>query len=165
MSRPATHDDLDTYARKGHVVATIPSTFITTYPSLGQHLLAALAEAQRLGLTIVEDAITIPLTADELDTRLSNAQNSWDYQQGKYRAIETGEILESWQRYGVIEWAKGEGLPLPTFDEGGLAIFPETVITDSDTGETLTPPLRHDDATALVAATTGRNVHVQAVTR
>ena len=38
------------------------------------------------------------------------------------------------------------------------------VITDSDTGETLTPPLPHADATALVAATTGRNVRVQAVT-
>ena len=39
------------------------------------------------------------------------------------------------------------------------------VVVDSDTGETLTPPLPHADATALVAATTGRNVRVQAVTR
>ena len=42
------------------------------------------------------------------------------------------------------------------------------LVTDApatDTGETLTQPLPHDDATALVAATTGRNVHVQAVTR
>ena len=38
------------------------------------------------------------------------------------------------------------------------------VVVDSDTGETLTPPLPHADATALVAATTGRNVRVQAVT-
>jgi len=40
-----------------------------------------------------------------------------------------------------------------------------SVVADADTGETLTPPLPHDDATAVAASTTGRNVHVQAVTR
>ena len=39
------------------------------------------------------------------------------------------------------------------------------VVVDTDTGETLAGPLPHDDATALVASTVGRNVHVQAVTR
>jgi len=38
------------------------------------------------------------------------------------------------------------------------------VVVDTDTGETLTPPLPHADATAIVAATTDRNVHTQAVT-
>ena len=39
------------------------------------------------------------------------------------------------------------------------------IVVDSDTGETLTPPLPLGDATAIVAATTGRSVETRAVTR
>jgi len=42
---------------------------------------------------------------------------------------------------------------------------PQFVVIDADTGEILTKSLPYYDATALVAATTGRNVRVQAVTR
>ena len=44
MTRPATYDDLPKHRTEGHLVADIPVARITAYPSLGMHLLAAIAE-------------------------------------------------------------------------------------------------------------------------
>jgi hypothetical protein len=123
MSRPTTHADLPDYARKGHVVATIPATYITRYPSLGQHLLAALAEAERLGLTIEDDDIVIQKTDDELDAALKSAQNSWDTSQRWYDEAANGEVIDSWKQYSVKSHAKAEGLLVPEFDDAGNAVF------------------------------------------
>lgn len=78
MTRPASPEDLEEYYRRGHSVATIPADYITRYPSLGMHLLAALAEAERLGLQVENGEITIPLTEEELDHKVKSAQRSWD---------------------------------------------------------------------------------------
>lgn len=129
MSRPTTHADLPDHVRKGHVVATIPATFITRYPSLGQHLLAALAEAERIGLTIDEDDIVIPKTDGELDAALKSAQHSWDTSQRWYDEVSNGEVIDSWKRYSVITHAKAEGLPVPKFDDAGNAIFDVEQVT------------------------------------
>lgn len=43
--------------------------------------------------------------------------------------------------------------------------LPLAVVIDTDTGETLTAPMASEDAAVTVAHTTGRNVHVAAVTR
>ena len=123
MSRPTSHADLSDYVRKGHVVASIPATFITRYPSLGQHLLAALAEAERLGLPIDEDDIVIPKTDDELDAALKSAQHSWDTSHRWYAEARNGEVIDSWKRHSVITHATAEGLPVPKFDDAGNAIF------------------------------------------
>ena len=123
MSRPTSHADLPDYARKGHVVASIPATFITRYPSLGQHLLAALAEAERLGLVIDGDDIVIPKDDDELDVALRSAQSSWDTSKRWYDEARNGEVIDSWKRHSVITHARTEGLPVPGFDEFGNAIF------------------------------------------
>lgn len=123
MSRPTTHDDLEDYVRKGHVVASIPSTYITRYPSLGQHLLAALAEADRLGLTVTTDGdIVIDLTTDELDTQLKSAQRSWDYDEASYRKAVAGEPIEQWRRSGVDRWARTEGMDPVAWDASAVAL-------------------------------------------
>lgn len=80
MSRPSSHDDLTDWQRQGHLVALIASDYITRYPSIGQHLLAAVAEADRLSLLREDDGtIRIPLTAGELDAKLRSDQRSWDW--------------------------------------------------------------------------------------
>ena len=47
----------------------------------------------------------------------------------------------------------------------GVHASPRYVVIDADTGEALTPPRTLMDANALAFITTGRNVHVVAVTR
>jgi len=117
MARPQAWEDLEDYARKGHVIASIPSTFITRHPSLGAHLLAALAEAGRLGLTVEGDEIVIEQTTEERAAALASAQRSWDYSHEKYEAWIAGTLaddgLRSFYEHGAARFAKSEGLPLP----------------------------------------------------
>ena len=82
-----------------------------------------------------------------------------DAEDGHAIAAELG--LTTFDNYGNAYWYEGR------IDGHRVTVFasPRHVVVDSDTGETLTPPIPHADATALVAATTGRNVHVVAVTR
>lgn len=127
MTRPTTYDDLDEYNRKGHVVASIPTDYITTYPSLGMHLLAALTEADRLGLARDGNDIVIPLTGGELDSKLKSAQRSWDSSTEWYQQAVSGAPVEQWKRYSTVCHAKAEGLPVPEFDEDGFATFPAEV--------------------------------------
>ena len=127
MSRPAAYTDLSDYERKGHVVATIPATHITRFPSLGQHLLAALAEASRLGLAIEDDDIVIVKTDAELNAALKTAQRGWDAHRDYYEQARAGEPLETWKHYGTKSHARAEGLPVPEFDEDGYATFPAEV--------------------------------------
>lgn len=112
MTRPESHEDLDAYERRGHNVATIPSTYITKYPSLGQHLLAALAEAERLGLEVNEDMIVIPLTAEELDGKLKDAQRHWDQGKAQYEQyLRDGQ----WPKYSWMwnAYLTAEGIEIP----------------------------------------------------
>ena len=110
MTRPTTHDDLPDYRRQGHLVAHIPSDYVTRWPSLGQHLLAALAEADRLGLTRAGDGrIEIPLTDKELDDALKSAQRSWDTSAEWYATARDGGEVETWKRNSIDNWARQEG--------------------------------------------------------
>lgn len=116
MTRPYSPEDLEAYELKGHRVATIPSTYITRYPSLGQHLLAALAEAERLGLVIDDGDIIIPLTEKELDIKLKSAQDSWDFGKRVHdKYLEDGvwpDHAWSWGHY-----LRAEGIDVPKKDE------------------------------------------------
>lgn len=115
MSRPESHDDLSDWQRQGHLVAQIPSDYITRHPSLGQHLLAALAEADRLGLTLDADgSIRIPQTDDELDAQVKAQQRSWDYSAERWEKSMAGdaEACPTYMRYTVDAWAKAEGRDL-----------------------------------------------------
>ena len=82
-----------------------------------------------------------------------------DREDGHAIAAELG--LAEFHGSGTTHWYQG------SIDGHDVTVYatPRYTVVDSDTGETLTPPLPHADATALVAATTGRNVHVVAVTR
>lgn len=111
-TRPITHDDLPDYARQGHLVALIPGDYLTRYPSLGQHLLAAIAEAERLGLRHTSDGrIEIPRTEVELDKALEQAQRSWDMDKERYEQalVNPASIEQTYWRGSVDRWAKAEG--------------------------------------------------------
>jgi hypothetical protein len=116
MTRPTSIEDLDDYDRKGHRVATITSTYITRYPSLGMHLLAALTEASRLGLDVDDEEITIPLTEGELAANIKRAQDSWDRGKAMYdKYLEDRE----WPKYPSTWFAylKTEGIAIPNKEE------------------------------------------------
>ena len=113
MARPENHEDLDDWTRKGHIVATVHSEHLTRFPSLGMRLLAALAEAERLGLTLQDGEITIPPTAEELDKKLETHQRSWDYNLARWQRLVAGEELKDWEHTAAIDWAKTEGLDVP----------------------------------------------------
>ena len=115
MARPETHDDLYDHQRQGHLVAIIPSEFITRYPSLGHHLLAAIAEADHLGLIRDDDgAIRIAQTDGELDAKLDSAQRSWDYSAERWEKSMAGDpaACPSYMRTTLDMWAKAEGRDL-----------------------------------------------------
>ena len=113
MSRPTSPDELDDYERQGHRVANIDSSYITRYPSLGMHLLAALAEAAHLGLEVKEDGeIIIPLTEEELTRKVESAQRSWDYGKKQHEEyLESGE----WPTYSYLwnNYLTAEGIEAP----------------------------------------------------
>ncbi|MEO5317634.1 hypothetical protein PV761_03435 [Arthrobacter sp. CC3] len=112
MTRPTSPADLEDYQTRGHRVATIPSDYITRYPSLGQHLLAALAEAGRLGLAIEDGEIVIPLTETELDNKLQSAQRSWDAGKELHdKYLADGE----WPKYSYVwgSYLTAEGIATP----------------------------------------------------
>ena len=116
MSRPESPEDLEEYYRRGHEVATIPSDYITRFPSLGMHLLAALAEAERLGLQVENGAITIPLTQEELDAKIKSAQRSWDTGKEMHdKYLADGE----WPKYSYVwnSYLLAEGIEAPTKPE------------------------------------------------
>jgi|GEM_PF-5605907 len=112
MTRPSSTEDLDEYDVRGHRVATIPSHYITTYPSLGMHLLGALAEAGRLGLDVEDGEITIPLTEKELATKIKSAQRTWDLGKGVYeKYLEDGQWPDSYWVWSA--YLKAEGIAVP----------------------------------------------------
>lgn len=113
MARPANHADLPDYVREGHRVAHIEAEYVVKYPSLGQHLLAALAEAERLGLDVEAGTITLPKTTEELDKELADAQQSWDYSHERYaNAASDPSVVEPgiWRKI-TNDWARENDLP------------------------------------------------------
>ena len=112
MSRPETHADLPQYERGGHQVATVTADYVVKYPSLGHHLLAALAEAERLGMSIEDGVISIPKTTDELDAALAQRQRMWDNSAERYAkaAADPESVPESYWRGDVDRFAAAEGL-------------------------------------------------------
>lgn len=116
-TRPKTIEDLTEWDRRGHHVATVTANQIVNYPSLGQHLLAALAEAERLGFDVKDGEIVIPLTAEELEKKLEQKQRAWDNDQADYRKALAGEPTYAWRRNTIDAWAKGEALEPVNWDE------------------------------------------------
>lgn len=88
MSRPEIHDDLPDYERAGHVVFTIGEDWLTRYPEVAGHLVAALVDAQRAGLLVTRDNSTATVVKSksdaELDAALRRAQEAWDRRERDY---------------------------------------------------------------------------------
>jgi hypothetical protein len=113
ITRPTSYDNLADYQREGHLVAQITAEYAVRFPSLGQHLLAALAEAKHLGLEVEDGTIRIARTTDELDASLASEQRSWDHIRDYYlKAVDDpASITEPYRRGWVDTFATNEGLP------------------------------------------------------
>jgi len=109
-TRPKSVADLTEWDLRGRTIATIDSQHLVKFPSLGLHLLAALAEAERLGLTVKDGEIVDPLTDEEIGAKVIAKQKSWDYDRAAYEKARGGEPVESWRRYQVDNFAAAEGL-------------------------------------------------------
>lgn len=117
-TRPTSYDDLTDWQKQGHQVAAVTPEFVVRYPSLGQHLLAALAEAEHLGMTVVDGVITIELTDDELQRKLKAEQRSWDTTRDWYHAaVADPSAIDSWKHSSINAWATREGLDPIAWDD------------------------------------------------
>ena len=81
------------------------------------HLLAALAEAERLGLQVGDGGeIKIALTDEELDNKVKSAQRSWDAGKEMHdKYLADGE----WPQYSYVwnPYLTAEGIEAPTKPE------------------------------------------------
>ena len=116
MTRPSSPADLKDYETKGHTVARIESAHITRHPSLGQHLLSALAEADRLGLVIDDGEILIPLTEEEPDRKVKSAQDSWDFGKDVYEGFLKSGVWPE-RSWGWAAYLSAEGIEAPKKEE------------------------------------------------
>lgn len=117
MTRPSSHNDLSNYERKGSTIACIYSgDSLVEHPTVAQHLTAALAEAQRLGLSIKGgDIMTIP-TAEELDAKLAKAQSDWDRGAEAYLKYLNEGVFPS-HNYVWSDYLRAEDIETPKKDE------------------------------------------------
>ena len=127
MARPESFDDLPKYARQGHLVCTVPKDYLTAFPEVGGHLLAALMAADKAGMERDGDDVVIPLTESERAQKLDEHQRMWDNGAATYEAAKAGVALDSYRQYTAKSHAGSEHLPIPKFDADGLATFPEAV--------------------------------------
>ena len=86
MTRPSSHEDLSNYEREGSAIASIHGgDAMLNHPTVAQHLMAALVEAQRVGLSVNGGTITTILTEEELAAKVAVAQERWDLGQKTYK--------------------------------------------------------------------------------
>jgi len=117
MTRPSSHEDLSNYDRKGSTIASIyGGDGMLEHPTVAQHLTAALAEAQRLGLSIKGGDIATILTEDELDAKLLKAQGDWDRGAEAYRQYQEDGTFPT-HNYYWSDFLRAEGIATPKKDE------------------------------------------------
>jgi len=117
VTRPSSHDDLSNYDRKGSTIASIyGGDAMLEHPTVGQHLTAALAEAQRLGLSIKGGDIATILTEEELDAKLLKAQADWDRGQDAYMKYQADGTFPT-HNYLWSDFLTAEGIATPKKDE------------------------------------------------
>lgn len=118
VTRPKSVEDLSDWESRGHSVFTIDATYCIRYPSLGQHLLAALAEAERLGMTVTDGLVEMPKTTDELDQILAGKQRNWDNDKNAYlKALDDPTTCPDWRRNSLNAWARAEGVQEIDFEQ------------------------------------------------
>jgi hypothetical protein len=103
-------------------VAVFETDKINTVPSLLKPYTALIEAVQKYGGeakisygSTVE--VLINKNRTQLQAQLESEQREWDRQEELYKQVQNGEVLKSYQEYGVTEWAKGESLPEPVFNK------------------------------------------------
>jgi len=113
MTRPSSHEDLSNYDRKGSTLAIIYSgDAALEHPTVTQHLMAALAEAQRLGLGIKGGEIATIPTEAELDKKLATAQSDWDRGEAAYMKYQEDGTFPV-HNYKWSDYLTAEGIETP----------------------------------------------------
>ncbi len=110
MSRPI---DLPEYQREPKLLLHYDTELAATHPSVGVHLMAAAAEAQRLGLILGVDGgsgiavVRVARSADELAKALEAAQKGWDADLARYDKAfdDPASVPAGWQRDSVDRFA------------------------------------------------------------
>lgn len=125
MARPESVEDLMEHERKAHEFVRVDPQFITADVAVGGALLTLIDVARKSSTFVVDEdgqfLITVPLTTDELDSRLRAAQRSWDYNRDDYsKATADINAVEKWRRTSIDYWAKGEGLTPIAWDANEL---------------------------------------------
>lgn len=127
MSRPETIGDLETYERAPHDFVRVDPQYLTRDVKVGAALLALIDAARSAeGFVIDEDGtftVSIPLSDDEVQKKLSTAQAAWDNNQTKYtEAREVTKLVPPYLRWAVDAWAKKEELPAIDWEAHDLAL-------------------------------------------
>jgi hypothetical protein len=119
MSRPESIKDIKTQDRLVRI-AMFEIDKIISNAALLKHYTALLEAAQKIGGNAEKSYssvdISIPKDQKQLEEQLKNDQYHWDDKQKLYnRALRgsTTDPIPEWQRSGLKEWAREEGLPNP----------------------------------------------------
>jgi hypothetical protein len=119
MARPENFSDIKDRTLR---VATFEVDKLTALPALLKHYVALVESVQKMGGEVNTSygstvEVTIPKNPTQLKETFEREQREWDRQEELYAAVLRGEVLKSYQEYGVTEWAKNEGHPKPVFNK------------------------------------------------
>ncbi len=122
MTRPTTFNDLPESDRRGYTAFTINSDMLMRLPIKVAAVLLNLAQAadEATGLEVDEGrenwrtadtgTFRVPLTEDEKEGRLRNAQRAWDNSSAQYETVTSGGKLVGYVwRWSLDKWAENEG--------------------------------------------------------
>lgn len=113
MARPHTPADLSEHELRSHEFIRVDPQFLTRDVAVGAALLNLIDMARRAdGFDLDEDGIfmvSVPLTDDELASRVKAAQRSWDLGQESYVLALSGEPVAPYLRHVINAWAQREG--------------------------------------------------------
>lgn len=121
MTRPETIEDIPDYRREDHTFIQVDPQFLTTDIAVGAAMLNLIAAARASEIfEVSEDGefkVTVPLTDKEIETRVKDAQRSWDYDAERYEKACTGQEVPDYFRNSINIWAKDEGRDTIDWDE------------------------------------------------
>lgn len=121
MGRPEVFDDLEDHEQRDNEFLGVRMEYITQDLAVGSAVLALIDACRKSEtFTVSEDGefkVYLPKTKEERDRAVRAAQQSWDFRKKAYEGLAVCEKqIETWWRYQIDSWAKGEGLPEPDWD-------------------------------------------------
>lgn len=100
MTRPSTHADLSDYQRRGQTLFSWNVT-LAEHPEVEQWIVKAKLEARKQGFEFDYNEVRIPLSSDELDKKLEDAQQKYDNGLEFY-----ADILAGTKTYADFDWSQ-----------------------------------------------------------